>query len=140
MKTLGTRLSLPRGLAIALLALTVSAPTCSTANISDARMARDGEGSRATTTFSPKDKRFYAIVELANAPDDTVVRAVWTAVDVGKAAAPNSKIDEARTTHGDGRLTFNLSRQDPWPEGRYKVDVFLNDKDKPDRTLEFEVQ
>lgn len=80
------------------------------------------------------------LVDLANAPDDTVVRAVWTAVDVGKEAPPNTKLDEARTTHGDGRLTFNLSLNKPWPKGRYKVDLFLNDKDKPDRTLGFEVQ
>ncbi len=126
-------------LALPLVMLTVSA-TCSTANISDAQMTRDGEGRRATTTFSPRDRTFYAVAELANAPDDTVVRAVWIAVDVGKEAPPNTKIDEARTTHGDGRLTFNLSQQDPWPKGRYKVDLFLNDKDKPDRTLEFKVE
>ena len=70
---------------ITVLALFAASLACgvsaSTANISDAYLARDPEGTDPTTVFLP-DEPFYLIVELANAPDDTVVKAVWVAVDV----------------------------------------------------------
>lgn len=117
-------------------------PACSfsasTANISDAQMVRDPEGNDPTTAFSPEDT-FYSIVELSNAPDDTVVRALWTAVDV-EGENPNTRIDEANITSGSGQLTFDLTNDGPWPVGGYRVDLFLNDEQEPERSLEFEVQ
>jgi hypothetical protein len=122
--------------------VTLTMPACSfsasTANISDAKMARDPEGNDPTKVFSP-DETFYCVAELSNAPDDTSVRAVWTAIDV-EGASPNTKIDEVSTTGGSGQLQFDLTNQGPWPVGKYKVDLFLNDEQEPTRTLEFEVQ
>ena len=60
--------------------------SATTANVKSATLAADEAGSRPTTTFEPSDT-FYLLVDLANAPDDTTVRAVWYAVDVGSAAA-----------------------------------------------------
>ncbi|HFQ94300.1 MAG TPA: hypothetical protein ENK32_09840, partial [Anaerolineae bacterium] len=51
----------------------------STANIKNATLANDEAGANATTSFAPEDT-FYLLVDLANAPDDTTVKAVWTAV------------------------------------------------------------
>jgi hypothetical protein len=117
-------------------------PSCSfsasSANISDAKMARDQEGKNPTRTFSP-DEQFYCIAELSNAPKGTKVRAVWTAVKA-EGAKPNTRIDEAKTTSGSGQLQFNLSNQGPWPTGDYKVDLYLNDAKKPTKTLTFEVK
>ena len=101
-------------------------------------MARDQDGKQPTETFSP-DEPFYCIVELSNAPKDTKVRAVWTAVKA-EGADPNTRIDEAKTTSGSGQLQFNLSNQGPWPTGDYKVDLYLNDAKKPTKTLTFKVQ
>lgn len=109
----------------------------STANIQDAFLAKDEEGNEKTTTFAADDT-FYAIVDLANAPDETEVRATWTAVDVGSAAEPNTMLDEATLTTGSGTLTFDMSNTTPWPAGEYKVDLYLNDE--LDRTLEFVVE
>lgn len=108
----------------------------STANIKEAKMYRDSEGTQATTTFTPQDT-FYCIVDLANAPDDTKVKAVWTAVDV-EGNEPNTLIDEAEMEYGSGTLTFDLTNNGPWPAGKYKVEIYLNDT--LDRTLEFSVQ
>jgi hypothetical protein len=101
-------------------------------------MATDKDGKNPTKTFSP-DQPFYCIVELSNAPDDTKVRAVWTAVKAEGADA-NTKIDEAKATSGSGQLQFNLSNQSSWPTGDYKVDLYLNDAKEPTKTLEFQVQ
>jgi hypothetical protein len=124
---------------VALAALIIASLACnfsvSSANISDAWLARDKDGIERTTIFEPQDI-FYAIVKLSNAPDDTTVKATWTAVDVAGTDA-NTYLDETELTQGDGTLTFNLSNDNLWPAGKYKVDLYLNDK--LDRTLDFEV-
>jgi len=126
------------GCAIALVMLTILACgfSVSTANIKDAKMARDYDGNQFTTVFAP-DETFYCIVELANAPDDTTVKAAWTAVEA-EGVEPNLFIDEAELTTGSGTLHFELSNDNLWPTGKYKVDLYLNGK--LERTIEFEVQ
>jgi hypothetical protein len=109
----------------------------STANISSAKMAADSEGTQETTVFTP-DQTFYCIVELANAPADTKLKAVWTAVEA-EGEQPNLLIDQAEITAEEGNVfTFDLTNNGLWPVGKYKVDLYLNDK--LDRTLEFQVQ
>ena len=108
----------------------------STANIRDAWMASDEAGEVKTEVF-PQDAVFYCIVDLANAPDDTVVKASWTAVEV-EGEEPDVFLDETELTGSDNILTFQLSNSMLWPIGSYKVDLYLNDE--LDRTLEFEVR
>jgi hypothetical protein len=107
-----------------------------TANFASAELAKDPEGSQPTTTFAPDDT-FYAVIELDNAPEDTQVRAEWTAVDVA-GEEPNTPIDSAQLSTGSGQLHFSLENNTPWPEGEYKVDLFI--EDELERTLEFEVK
>jgi hypothetical protein len=110
--------------------------SATTANISNAFMTNDPESDEATTVFA-QDEIFYAIAELANAPDDTVIGAVWSVVEA-EGVEGETMIDEAELTTGSGRITFNLTPDSPWPVGRYKVDLYLNEE--LDQTLEFEVQ
>lgn len=120
--------------------LIVTALACefsaSTANIKEATLARDYEGNQPTTTFAPEDD-FYCVVELANAPDDTVVKAVWTAVAV-EGYEPDLLIDDYEITTGSGTVHFSLEGGSPWPIGSYKVDLYLNDE--LNETLTFEVE
>lgn len=122
------------------LALVAAAIACgfsaSTARITDAFMTQDPATGVATTVFAPEDT-FYLLVELANAPDSTDVKAVWVAVDVDNVDF-DTVIDEAELTTGDGQLTFDLANDDLWPVGNYKVDLYLNDN--LERTLEFSVE
>jgi flagellar basal body-associated protein FliL len=109
----------------------------STAKIFSAKMTADSEGTKETTVFS-QDQTFYCIVNLANAPEDTKLKAVWTAVEV-EGEQPNLLIDQAEMTSGNQNVfTFNLTNNQLWPTGKYKVDLYLNDK--LDRTLEFTVE
>jgi outer membrane usher protein FimD/PapC len=133
-----TLLFLPVCAALLVLALSACSFSASSADISSAKMTRDQDGKQQTKTFSP-DEPFYCIVELSNAPDDTKVRAVWTAVKA-EGADPNTNIDEASAKSGSGQLQFNLRNKGPWPTGDYKVDLYLNDANKPAKTLEFEVE
>ncbi|MBI5934436.1 MAG: hypothetical protein HY867_12075 [Chloroflexi bacterium] len=124
----------------AVLALALAALACefnaSTANISDAYMARDNQGAGRTTVFA-QDEVFYCIVQLANAPDDTLVKVVWYAVNA-QDTEPNLLIDQVETTGGDGIIPFNLTNNGLWPIGTYKAEIYLNGT--LDRTLNFEVQ
>ena len=125
------------GILILILAALACGGSISTANISSAKMSADSEGTQETTVFAP-DQTFYCIVELANAPNDTKLKAVWTAVEAD-GEEPNLLIDEAEIIAKEGNeFTFNLTNNGLWPVGKYKVDLYLNDK--LDRTLEFEVQ
>lgn len=110
--------------------------SASTANIASAILARDPDGAEPTTVFAP-DEPFYLIVELANAPEDTVVKASWTAVEV-QDVEPNMLIDEAEMTSESGSLVFDLKNDGIWPSGRYKVDLYLNNE--LDQSLEFSVE
>ena len=109
----------------------------SSANISSAKTTADSEGAQETTVFA-QDQTFYCIAELANAPEDTKLKAVWVAVEI-EGEEPNLEIDQTEMTAGNSSVfTFNLSNDQLWPTGRYKVDLYLNDM--LDRTLEFEVR
>jgi outer membrane usher protein FimD/PapC len=133
-----TLIFLPVCAAFLVLVMSACSFSASSANISSAKMSTDEDGKNQTETFSPNEP-FYCIVELSNAPNDTKVRAVWTAVKA-EGAKPNTKIDEAKTTSGSGQLQFNLSNQGPWPTGDYKVDLYLNDAKEPTKTLTFKVK
>jgi hypothetical protein len=110
--------------------------SASTAKVTEAFTAQDVNGEpEATTTFS-QDEVFYLLVTVANAPDDTVTKAVWYVVDA-EGADPNSELYQAKY-EGGGKITFDLSNDNLWPVGTYKVELYLNDK--LDRTLEFSVE
>ena len=117
----------------------------STANIPQAVLAKDVKGDTfepvdPTSTFPPDQAVINLVVTVANAPSDTKVKTVWTAVDVGDAAPANTKLDEAEITMDDsGNAHFTLSSPSTgvWPVGKYKVEIYLNDK--LERTLEYTI-
>jgi len=132
-------------LLILLCAMAVSVSACefsaSTATITSAELARgftDGKATDVSTTFAPSDTPLHYVVTLGGAPDDTKVRTVWTIVDAGDGKYKDQKLDESVLQSGSGVLNFTLAGTAEWPAGKYKVDLFLNDK--LDRTAEFLVQ
>lgn len=106
----------------------------STASISNAKLASDSAGATETTVFK-SDQTFYYIVNLANAPDSTKVKAVWYKIDDAGTAA---QFVEKEIVGGGSPITFNATNSNPWPAGKYKVELYLNDK--LDRTQEYTVQ
>ena len=120
------------------LALTLACSiSASTAKVKEAFTARDVNGAHEATKVFSQDEVFYLLVTLENAPDDTVTKAVWYAAEA-EGTAKNLKIDEAEFTSGDQQITFNLSNDQLWPVGTYKVEIYLNDK--LNQTLEFSVE
>jgi hypothetical protein len=118
--------------------LALSAVACefsaSTAAVKDAYLAADEAGTQKTTEFTT-DQAFTFIVTQANAPDDTKLKAVWYSVDeAGKA----TQFVEKEMVTGGSPVTFTATNNGPWPVGKYKVELYLNDK--LDRSLEFSVK
>jgi hypothetical protein len=119
--------------------------SASTAKITQAVMATDVQGDNfdpvgVTDAYPADQPEFHAVVTVANAPSDTQLKAVWVAVDVGSAAEPNSTIDETQlSVEGSRNVDFTLTpNAGGWPSGKYKVDIYLNDK--LDRSLTFSVE
>ncbi|GAP08947.1 hypothetical protein BECAL_00079 [Bellilinea caldifistulae] len=110
--------------------------SASTANIGDAWLSDSEDGNNRVTTFT-QDAVFYAFADLKNAPEDTTLKAVWIAVDV-EGVDPNLVINETEFTSGSNIITFNLSNNNLWPVGKYRVEIYLNGK--LDKTLDFEVR
>lgn len=132
---------------IALAAVTLAACdfSISTANIPQAVLAKDVQGDNfepvdPTSTFPIDQPVIHLVVTVANAPEDTKVKTVWTAVDVGAAAPANMLIAEAEVTldaSGNAHFTLSIPDSGAWPAGKYKVEIYLNDK--LDRTLEYTI-
>lgn len=118
----------------------------STANITQAVLAKDITGDNfepvdPTSTFPTDQPVINLVVTVANAPSETKVKTVWTAVDVGEAAPANTKIDEAELAmdaSGNAHFTLSLPNSGAWPVGKYKVEIYLNDK--LDRALEYAIE
>jgi hypothetical protein len=125
---------------------TDTATTASTLIIRSAVTSKGYENGKAvdpTTTFSPTDLLLHAVVEVGNAPTDTKVKVVWTSVDStdsGGTQYKDQKIDEKEvlTKETDSTVDFTLSNDQPWPVGKYKVDIYLDGN--LERMIEFEVQ
>jgi hypothetical protein len=99
-------------------------------------MARDYYGEQTTSVYNPEDI-FYCVASLTSSPGESVVQAVWTAVNA-EGVEPDQMIDQIELTTKSGTLHFELSNAGPWPAGSYKVDLYLNGV--LDRTVEFIVQ
>lgn len=83
-----------------------------------------------TTTFSPEAPAFHVAFRVVRAAPGARLKAVWTAVDVGDAAPPNTEIDETTVAIGaPAPGVFHLQRGPrPWPVGDYRVDLYLDDE------------
>ena len=129
---------------LAVLALVVSSLACAFGNtelgLTNLRMAFDEDGNNPTTTFSTTDV-FYAVADLANAPQGTQVEARWTAVNAAD-TEPNLEFQtqtlDITEESFSGTIYFQLSNDDGWPTGQYKVDLYLNGTLA--QTAEFNVQ
>jgi hypothetical protein len=81
-----------------------------------------------TTVFGTNDT-IHAVVHLNNAPTDTLVKAIWYAVNVGSSSENNKVIDTSDyTTAGAGNIDFSLSptSASSWPTGTYQVEIYVN--------------
>lgn len=90
------------------------------------------------STFSPTDTIYAAVTTGTSDPAASVASklgAKWSHVDSNQVVHEESK-DMALA--GDGVTDFQISRPDPWPLGKYKVEIMLDGTLV--QTREFEVK
>jgi len=114
----------------------VKAPTIESATL--AKGSDQNEAVDPTSIFAPDDLELHLVVKVADAVDGTSLKAVWHVVEV-QDYEPQI-IDEAPYTlsGGENVADFTLTNDQPWPVGKYKVELYLNDT--LIQTLEYEVQ
>jgi uncharacterized RDD family membrane protein YckC len=83
-----------------------------------------------TTTFSAQTPVIHVAFRVSQAQPGSRLKAVWSAVDIGTAAPPNSQLAESTVVlPGPAPGNFRFSRgAEPWTVGNYKVDLYLNDQ------------
>ncbi len=99
-------------------------------SLTNLRMAFDQDGNAPTTVFSSNDE-FFAVGDLDNAPAGTLVTADWRAVAIDGYAPEelifHQEINDFTDDLFTGSIYFQLSNDQGWQSGEYKVDVLLND-------------
>jgi hypothetical protein len=102
--------------------------------IKQVHMARDnGKGGpgEETDTFGPTDRMIHCVVELAEPNPGMKIRYSWWVVEAEgeqNEKVQNEKIEDIDyTTRPDDRIVHgHLTVPDDWPQGKYKVDVYVN--------------
>jgi hypothetical protein len=108
----------------------------------EAVMAKDGD-SEPTDTFAPDIPKIFAFFKTKGSKKGDKFRGVWIAEDVGDAADPETKIDEATVTadEDDQGGSFSLSKPTKgWPMGKYRVDIYAGDSDAVAASVKFTIK
>ncbi len=124
-------------------ALLVATAACSfsftTANITDAKMtsAVVGGAPADTVTSYPTDTPELIVTGvLNNAPSETTVTFVWY-YEGDEVYRTSNDMDEGNGVYVFGTLTNDLG---VWPAGNYKAEIYIDEREKPDATVNFTVE
>ena len=112
-----------------------------TAKLKNAHMAtaidNGGKPADNVSSYPVTAPELVAVAELRNAPPKTKVRFVWTYV------TGNMPITEYSMDSGESGANIyvfsNLTNDKPWPEGDYKVEMYVEDRKMPDAVVNFTV-
>jgi hypothetical protein len=115
---------------------TGTAGTTGTAvRVTDVTLGRSVGGDKAiadrTDTFRPNDT-IYASVATDGSASSATLRARWTFED-------GQVVDESTRTiapNNRERTEFHISKPSGWPAGKYKVEVFLDDRSAETKSFE----
>ena len=94
--------------------------------ISRAGLYTDPAGTRPTDSYDWRDI-FYLVIELNDAPQDTIVQASWIAVDTNR-LRPEAVLKIEEQPAQSSRIVFKLENAGNfWPVGVYQVNIYLDD-------------
>lgn len=111
------------------LAVAAAPPALAAAGFSQPVLS-EAKGGPAKSVFKPGTDKVFLRAKVSGATTSNKAKAEWIAVKTA-VAPPNYKIDsyEMRLSKEANEVTFSMSRPNAgWPEGEYRVDVFLDGK------------
>lgn len=116
-------------LLIAILACNFGAGETEGVSLENLRMAFDQDGENPTTVYATSDI-FYVVGDINHAPAGTFVEAKWLATQIEGYEANEliyeQTINDFTEEDFTGTIYFQLSNDDGWPVGDYKVDLYLD--------------
>lgn len=112
--------------------LTPAAVTVTAVNLGTS-VGADQKVTAASTSFGSKDV-IYVAIDTKNAAKDVFLNAKWTYQDGQVVHEEGTQI----SPEGDATTNFKLANNDPWPVGKYKVEISLNNT--PVQTVDFEIK
>ncbi|MDD2261091.1 MAG: hypothetical protein PHV04_02295 [Clostridia bacterium] len=114
---------------LVLIAVILSSCSFTTANFSNLTMSTGVDGFKpvnVTTKFTTTTPAFYVTGDINNAPDDTVISAVWYYLDTDSDYMIDQSQYQVEGTNNS--FYFSLSIPDNgWPVGTYRVDLYIDD-------------
>jgi hypothetical protein len=126
-----------------ILAIAIITMGCSvtTANVDNAVMTtlntdfdEEGRPVDMVANYNTNATEFMVWAELHNAPDNTTITFVWY--------YEGDKITSTETSNEDlveTSIIGTLTLPNDWPEGNYTVEIYIDDREQPDQTVEFTV-
>ena len=93
----------------------------------------DQKVTTSSTTFGTKDV-IYAAIDTQNAAKAVFLNAKWTYQDGQVVHEEGTQI----SPEGNATTNFKLASSTPWPTGKYKVEVSVNNT--PAKTVDFEIK
>jgi uncharacterized RDD family membrane protein YckC len=120
---------LPLVLAVAFTAFHTQESAAASPRYSDLVLS-DSKGGAPKDTFKPGTAKIFLHAKLVDVPTGSTAKSDWIAVKTN-AAPPNYKIDSVTLKVGPliNSVDFNFSKPTAgWPEGDYRIALFLNDK------------
>jgi len=90
-------------------------------------MATDEAGTNRTTVFSPTDD-FYVFFDVSGVDAGANFQSRWYALDI-EGEDPNVPFQTIDYPYESGisNIYFQLTNDEPWPVGNYKVEIYMND-------------
>lgn len=90
-------------------------------------VTRDSDIINPTTVFATDTPKIFCAWKVDGLKAPTAIRGAWVAEDVGKAAPPNYKIDEATILmSAPGKGQFSLSKPNKgFPAGKYRLEIYV---------------
>lgn len=110
------------------------APTAQTV-FTGRRIGDNKQISDSTSIFNPRDT-MYVVVTTANTPSGGNMMAKWTfetGAVVDSIMQTVEKTDSVKTT---SVTEFHIMKKNPWPAGKYTIDVTLDGRSLATRTVE----
>lgn len=101
-----------------------------TGAITDIHMAKDdaGDPGAKTESFVPSDRTIHCVAKLKEAKAGTQVKFSWFALTGSGAEKEKIKDVDYTTKEDENIVQSKLFLQKDWPAGKYRVDVYVNDK------------
>ena len=102
-----------------------------TVEITKVYMAKDdgsGEPGDEAESFAASDHTIHCIVELDHPAEGTAVKFDWIAVATSEWKDHSIKALDYTTKALEKKIHAHLTAPRDWPEGDYKVDVYINDQ------------